>query len=591
MPEQHPTSYREIPPEIKASPGRKSKRLSILMPYLNEEDVIVANTHAVVKAMKEMGIDYEVVLIDDGSTDESYSRLLREFAERRDIVLVRNLQNFGKGWALKTGFEYATGDYVLFLDSDLELSPYHIPNFFRILNGMGADVVIGSKTHKDSLLDYPSIRRLYSKVFYTLTRILFGLPVMDTQTGIKLFTREALEKSLPKLVVKKFAFDLELLILLIKNGMKIEAAPIELKFSRGKFGRIRLKSVVNMFIDTLAIFYRDKFLKFYTRPLGPNKKYRYTFVLFPEKYDEYEKHSLECFLAISYPDYRVVLAGRQDFGIRHEKLDFVRTDGESYSARLREVLKAGKAEGDYVVLSTLDSYPDNRYLMPAGRVLSMESVGAAGGYAVLRRPHKPFEFVAYTVLRSFFLNTTLHYRYHAANMKVVGELQLDGMIVRKSVLDALDFDAVKGMKLEYALSRQTQKMGEQVVYSPDLMLYRHFPENLGALLGYIRRTTRSRAAHWRSRHFAGTGRLRDWKYALSLLLLAFVAASITLTIVFSSLWFLLPLGAYYALIWLSRMLFFGLVTGTKSFLTLVLCQLYYGVGFLLALFAPARKFE
>lgn len=589
MPDRHPTACRKIPRRISAESG--SAKLSVLLPYLNEQDVIAANARETVRILKELGIAYEVVLIDDGSTDESYARLSKEFAGRKDVVLVRNLQNFGKGWALKTGFEYSTGDYVLFLDSDLELSPYHIPNFFRVMDETGADVVIGSKIHEDSLLDYPPIRRLYSKTFYTITRILFGLPVMDTQTGIKLFTREALEKSLPKLIVKKFAFDLELLLLLVKNGMKIEPAPIELKFSRGKFGRIKLKSVVNMFVDTLAIFYRDKFLRFYERSLGANVRYRYTFVLFTNLCDAYEKESLERFLNVSDPDYNAILVGRENFGVKDKRLTFVKSGEWSYTRRLKLAKASGKLTGDFVVLSTLNSYPDNRYLMPAGRVLSMEGVWAAGGYLVLRKAHTRFEFVSNSVIRSFFLNTSLHYRYHAVNMKDVPELLLDGMIVKREAVDALDFEAVSGMKLEYALSRQVRGMGGRIVYSPDLMLYSHFPDSLGGLLKYIGRTTRSRAAHWKSSHFKGAAKLRDWKYGLSLLLLVLIASSVTLSIVLRNPWFMAPLGAYYFLLLLTRWLFFGLGRGTISFLTLALCQLYYGGSFLFALVSPVRRTE
>lgn len=591
MPDKHPTSYRRIPDEIRAEKGAKTLKLSVLMPYLNEQDIIVENTREVEKAMKDLGIRYEIVLIDDGSTDESYSRLVKAFGGRKDIRLVRNLQNFGKGWALKTGFEFSTGDYVLFLDSDLELSPYHIPNFFRVMNETGADAVIGSKLHEDSLLEYPSLRRVYSTTFYTITRILFGLPVMDTQTGIKLFKREALEVSLPKLIVKKFAFDLELLLLLVKNKKKIEAAPIELKFSRGKFGRIRFKSVINMFIDTLSIFYRDKMLRFYERPLGRNVPYSYTFVLFSDRNDDYEKHSLECFLSIGNPDYRVVLVGKTDFGMKDKRLTFVLSDAESYAARLKQVYAGGKLGGDYVVLSTLNAYPDNRYLMPAGRVLSMEKVGATGGYSVLRRPYSKFEFISNTVIRSFFLNTSLHYRYRAVKMKDVNELQLDGLIVKKSIIDRLNLDAVGGMKLEYAVSMQVQSAGERLVYSPDLMLYKQFPGSMKDLLAYIGRSTRSRAAHWKSKHFSNTSKLFDFKYALSLVLVGLVIATGVLTAVYRNLWFLVPLGAYYLMLWLTRVFFWGFGKGSKSFLTLVVCQLYYGVSFLLALFARERKTE
>jgi hypothetical protein len=176
-------------------------------------------------------------------------------------------------------------------------------------------------------------------------------------------------------------------------------------------------------------------------------------------------------------------------------------------------------------------------------------------------------------------------------MKDVNELQLDGLIVKKSILDKLNLDAVGDMKLEYAISMQVQTAKERLVYSPDFMLYKQFPGSMKDLLAYIRKTTRSRAAHWKSKHFAGTSKLFDLKYALSLLLLAIVIATAVLAIVYRNLWFVAPLGAYYLMLWLTRVFFWGFGKGTISFLTLVVCQLYYGVSFFIALFVRENKTE
>lgn len=268
----HPLESHPIPTQW------KGKVLSILLPFLNEEDIIVENTRKVLEMSKSWELDTEVILIDDGSTDQSFSRLTEAFSKHPGVRLVHNHRNFGKGWALKTGFEFSRGELVLFLDADLELSPLHLPNFLHIMDQTRADVVIGSKLHPDSRLDYPLKRKIMSKVYYLVTRILFGLQVKDTQTGIKLFRRSALEIALPRLVVKRFAFDIELLLLMLKYHQKVESAPIELNFSRVAAGRMKLSTVANMLWDTMAIFYRDKILRFYERPMGPNRIFSFTFI-------------------------------------------------------------------------------------------------------------------------------------------------------------------------------------------------------------------------------------------------------------------------------------------------------------------------
>jgi hypothetical protein len=98
-----------------------------------------------------------------------------------------------------------------------------------------------------------------------LVRSLFGLPVRDTQTGIKLFKREVLERVLPRVLVKRFAFDLELLANVHHFGYRIVEAPVVVNFNR-VCSRLHLPAVWNVFVDTLAIFYRMRILRYYDRP-------------------------------------------------------------------------------------------------------------------------------------------------------------------------------------------------------------------------------------------------------------------------------------------------------------------------------------
>jgi hypothetical protein len=119
----------------------------------------------------------------------------------------------------------------------------------------GADAVIGSKMERDSILNYPATRKFLSKGYYFLIRVLFKLPFKDTQTGIKLFKYEALKSCILKINVNRYAFDLELLVLMNKKGYKIVESPIYLKTKR-RHGRIGIRDVFTVFFDTIAIFYR-----------------------------------------------------------------------------------------------------------------------------------------------------------------------------------------------------------------------------------------------------------------------------------------------------------------------------------------------
>lgn len=257
--------------------------LSILMPAYNEASSITRNVCETVETMRALGIDFEILVIDDGSmdgTDVAAIDAMRACPEH--VRLVRCAQNEGKGNALVCGAGYAKGDYIAFLDADMDLHPEQLAGFFEIMEARQADAVIGSKFHPESKVDYPFARRIYSFFYFTLVRSLFGLPVRDTQTGIKLFKRSVLETVLPRVLVKRFAFDLELLANAHHFGYRIAEAPVTLNFRR-VCSRIRLDAVWNVFLDTLAIFYRMRILHYYDRMHVPgNLKAGSREVLVPE---------------------------------------------------------------------------------------------------------------------------------------------------------------------------------------------------------------------------------------------------------------------------------------------------------------------
>jgi glycosyltransferase involved in cell wall biosynthesis len=237
-------------------------KVSILMPAYNEEKHIVGNILETYKTFKELGYDFEIVVINDGSSDGTLREVESLSVQYPEVKCKSNLKNYGKGRALKKGFRYCKGEYIVFLDSDMDLHPAQIETFFNIMELDKADVVIGSKRHPNSVLHYPLERRIISSAYFFLIKIMFGLPIKDTQTGLKLFKTEVLKKVFHKVLVKKFAFDLELLVNVHHVGYKIAEAPVILD-SKRKLGRIGADSIINMFWDTLAVWYRMYILRYY----------------------------------------------------------------------------------------------------------------------------------------------------------------------------------------------------------------------------------------------------------------------------------------------------------------------------------------
>ena len=261
----------------------KQKKVSILLPYYNEASIIVQNTHIIISQLVAWEWDFEVIVSDDGSHDNGYELLNQEFAQNPKVKIIRSSRNYGKGRALCTAFEKNVGEYVLFIDSDLELSIDHLPYFMDKMIQSSSDVVIGSKEDPRSDLNYPFIRKLFSRGYALINKILFNLSVKDTQTGIKLFKREALESTLPYLLVKRFAFDIELLALCQHRGYTIESHPIILHYTRGtELGRMNLDAILSMFKDTLAVFWRLKSKFWENIELGKNNL-NYATLSFDEK--------------------------------------------------------------------------------------------------------------------------------------------------------------------------------------------------------------------------------------------------------------------------------------------------------------------
>lgn len=237
-----------------------SKKISIVIPAYNEEKIIY-NTLKEVKKTLDGFIDYEIIVIDDNSTDNTFNEAMKA-ARFCDLKVIKNKNGKGKGSALKTGVESASYNLISFIDADLDLHPSQLKLFIEYMKKYNADVVVGSKRHPLSKLDYPIKRKILSYFYNIFIRLIFGLKIKDTQAGLKLFKTHVLREVLPKVLAKKYAFDLELLVNIHHRGYKIVEAPIELNFQR-LTSRIKLKDVWNIFVDTCAIFYRLRILKYY----------------------------------------------------------------------------------------------------------------------------------------------------------------------------------------------------------------------------------------------------------------------------------------------------------------------------------------
>jgi glycosyltransferase involved in cell wall biosynthesis len=212
--------------------------------------------------LEKLDVTYEVVVVSDGNTDMTVREARRVQAPA--IRVFHYPMNVGKGFALSCGVDQSVGNLVTFIDADMELDPANISGFIQLMKSTGCDAVIGSKRHPMSQVAYPKLRRLQSAVYQLFVRLLFRLNVRDTQTGLKLFRRRVLEEAMPMLAIKRFAFDLELLVVARYLGYrKICEAPIKLEYQFES--TVNLMSAWWVLWDTAAIFYRLHVLRYYQR--------------------------------------------------------------------------------------------------------------------------------------------------------------------------------------------------------------------------------------------------------------------------------------------------------------------------------------
>lgn len=240
--------------------------VSVVIPAFNEVQGIERCLRETVGVMRQIGGPFEVILVDDGSQDATVERALALAAVLPEVRVVAADDHAGKGAALIHGALLARFGLVLFVDADLEIHPRQFTVLHELLAAEHADVVIGSKLHPGSSVDYPTRRRILSMGYYALVRVLFRLPVRDTQTGLKLYRRAVLEDVLPRLLCKRYAMDLELLAVAHRRGARIVEAPVVVTRERA-FNRIGSTDVRNVVQDTAAIWYRMYLRRYYDRPV------------------------------------------------------------------------------------------------------------------------------------------------------------------------------------------------------------------------------------------------------------------------------------------------------------------------------------
>jgi glycosyltransferase involved in cell wall biosynthesis len=418
------------------------------------------------------------VPVDDGSGDGTAGEL-RQMAAAHPMTVRPVLleHNGGKGAALREGLRHSRGTHILLLDGDLDLDPAMLPAFFEVMQQRVADIVVGSKRHPASEIDYPWQRRLASGVYYGLVTLLVGLPVTDTQTGMKLFRREALQWAFDRMLVKRFAFDVELLAIAHQHGYRVAEAPIRMQFGN-KMGALTLSNVRCVMTDTLAIFYRLRILRYYqsVEPVSmPASPPLVSVVVACPAPSAYLTECLGGLVRQSYRNFEViVLPDEAAPGYPWPSWVRVIPTGRQRPAEKRNTGIAA-ARGSVVALLDDDAIPVPGWLEHAVKYFSLPDVGGVGGPGVTPPSDPWLAQLGGRVYANKLVSGDCRYRYHPDRIRTTDDLPSCNLMIRTEL-----FRELGGFRTDFWPGEDTilcadvvHRLGKRFFYDPWVSVEHH----------------------------------------------------------------------------------------------------------------------
>lgn len=238
---------------------------SIIFPAFNEGERLAPTLDKVLSYVSQQHWKTEIIVVDDGSTDNT-AEVVRRYSRNNPIVrLVQNPGNRGKGYSVRNGMLNARGDLLLFSDADLSSPITEAPKLLAAIE-KGTDVAIGSRWLKSEVqtLRQSVIRQLFGRMYNLLLRVFLGLNYKDTQCGFKAFTREAAGLIFSAQTIERWGFDAELLFLARAYGLRVAEVPVE--WAHTPASKIRpIRDGIQMFGEVLTIRWNDLTRKYVPR--------------------------------------------------------------------------------------------------------------------------------------------------------------------------------------------------------------------------------------------------------------------------------------------------------------------------------------
>lgn len=568
-----------------------ARGLSVILPCYNLAASIQTNLKNLHALLEKQGFPYELIPVDDGSTDGT-AEVLRNLADVTPAISpIVYPQNRGKGAALWAGFKIARYDWVLLLDGDFDLDPATLPAFCDVAKVSGADVIAGSKRHPDAQVEYPLRRRFFSALYHFLTRCTLKLGIQDTQSGMKLVRRAALEYAENRVLVKRFAFDLELFAVMLGGGFTFAEAPVRIHFGV-RWGCLSWRVLWRTLMDTLAIAYRARVLHYYEglTPLPPvpeaGQGPRFSVIVACPGDSEVLRRLIEALKAQTYRNFEVIflpdrLLVRPETNYRFRII----ATGAVRPARKRN-MGALASNGDVLVFIDDDAYPREDWLATAAARFADPQIHALGGPGLTPPEDPPEAQLSGAIFASPLVSGNFRCRYFIQGpLRRVEDFPSCNLFVRKSA-----FESIKGFREDFwpgedtLLCADLQQNGFSLWYEPRVVVYHHRRKVFAPHLRQVGRYALHRG-YFARRIGLNSRRL---SYMIPALFVLGLVGGIPLSLLWPCLWWVyLPVvGLYFILTMADALLEAPSIRSIAPFWWgLVATHLWYGVRFIQGVFA------
>ena len=450
----------------------KLSKISVIIPAYDKRRLDLGGfVDKVSKEVLSIASDVEIVIVCLKDDAVIYSEAMG-LSKNNNVSIVEHDPKIGKEYAyLLEGFKKTKGDYILYVDPHSKLNLGSLVEFKKVIEKDKVDIVIGSKHHVDSKVKYSDFRKKVDNIYYFFVRHFLSLKVFDLQTGMKLYKREVLEKVIPLIVTKKYAFDLEILTCANHIGFKIGEAPVEIDKSY-EFEKLSLPLIYHVAIDTLAVFYRLRFLKFYDRKIPQLKEMpKVSIVIAVKEYNQNLKKCLAKCRQLDYPNYEIIVLPDEKMKENIEGIREIPT-GNVFPPAKRDI-GINVAQGKIIAFLDDDAFPVAGWIKSAVKYFEDDSIAAVGGPAVTPDNSSDRELASGVVYASSLIAWKNNYRYIPKTAREVDDYPTCNLFVRKDVLDKIGgFDNKFWPGEDTVICYKiVVDLGKKIYYVPDALVY------------------------------------------------------------------------------------------------------------------------